>query len=141
LETLRLAYAAHIYRQQGATVKRSIVLTGGWQTSRESSYVNASRARDGTDWYLAREELGHDGTDIDRIDRLAEKMRSSRAQIPSVAYEEMTGWNADPPHERLAVYREDPEGRTARPEGELEQWASSGDRVQAGDGRRSDGRG
>jgi hypothetical protein len=33
LESLRLAYAQHVYRQQGATVERSIVLTGGWQTS------------------------------------------------------------------------------------------------------------
>ena len=35
-ESLRLAYAQHVYRQQGATVDRSVVLTGGWQTSKET---------------------------------------------------------------------------------------------------------
>ena len=89
VEALRLGYAHHIYRQQGATVQRAVVLTGGWQTSKESSYVQASRAREGTDWFLAREELGTDGTDLDRIGRLSQKMRSSRAQTPSVTYEQL----------------------------------------------------
>jgi len=88
LETLRLGYAAHIYRQQGATVDRAVVLTGGWQTSRESSYVEASRARQGTDWYVAREELGSEGDDLDRIARLGQAMRQTRAQTPSLTYEE-----------------------------------------------------
>jgi hypothetical protein len=35
IDSLRLAYAQHVYRQQGATVERSVVLTGGWQTSKE----------------------------------------------------------------------------------------------------------
>ena len=56
--SLRLAYAQHVYRQQGATVERSVVLTGGWQTSKETAYVEATRARQGTDWYIAREDLG-----------------------------------------------------------------------------------
>jgi ATP-dependent exoDNAse (exonuclease V) alpha subunit len=70
LEILRLAYAQHIYRQQGATVDRAVVLTGGWQTSKESAYVEASRARHGTDWYIARDDFGNDGNDPDRITRL-----------------------------------------------------------------------
>ena len=36
LDSLRLAYAQHVYRQQGATVERSVVLTGRWQTSKET---------------------------------------------------------------------------------------------------------
>jgi conjugative relaxase-like TrwC/TraI family protein len=97
-EALRLGYAQHIYRQQGATVERAVVLTGGWQTSKESSYVQASRARSGTEWHLAREELGSEGTDLERIDRLADKMRSSRVQTPSVEYEtvEELGEQLDP---------------------------------------------
>jgi hypothetical protein len=87
LETLRLAYAEHIYRKQGATVERSVVLTGGWQTSKESSYVEASRARHGTDWYFSREDLGTNSHDTDRTTRLAERMRDSRAQTPSLTYE------------------------------------------------------
>ena len=75
IETLRLAYAQHLYRQQGATVQRAVSLTGGWQTTREGAYVQASRARDGTDWHISRDDLGIDGDDTDRIDRLAAAMR------------------------------------------------------------------
>ncbi|MGO8905181.1 MAG: MobF family relaxase [Solirubrobacteraceae bacterium] len=90
LESLRLGYAQHVYRQQGATVERSVVLTGGWQTSRESAYVQASRARHGTEFFLAREELGVDGLDAGRVDKLAEKMRTSRAHTPSVEHREVS---------------------------------------------------
>jgi len=89
LENLRLAYAQHVYRQQGATVERSVVVTGGWQTSKESSYVQASRAREGTEWFLAREELGTDGQDEKRVHQLAEKMRGSRAHTPSLEHAEL----------------------------------------------------
>jgi conjugative relaxase-like TrwC/TraI family protein len=85
LGSVRLGYAQHVYRQQGATVQRSVVLTGGWQTSKESAYVEATRARHGTDWYLARDQLGLEGQDPNRVRRLAEHMRNSRAQVPSVA--------------------------------------------------------
>jgi hypothetical protein len=42
------------------------VLTGGWQTSKETAYVEATRARHGTDWYIARDELGDEGQDPTR---------------------------------------------------------------------------
>ena len=90
LESLRLSYAQHVYRQQGATVDRSVVVTGGWQTSQEGAYVQASRARHGTDWHVAREDLGTQGLDADRVTRLAETMRASRAQIPSILYRALT---------------------------------------------------
>jgi hypothetical protein len=89
LGSLRLGYAQHVYRQQGATVARSVVVTGGWQTSKESAYVQASRARQGTEWFLAREELGLDGLDERRVMRLADKMRGSRAHTPSLAHPEL----------------------------------------------------
>jgi ATP-dependent exoDNAse (exonuclease V) alpha subunit len=41
---LRLAYAQHVYKAQGLTTDRALVLTGGWQTDRERAYV-ASAAR------------------------------------------------------------------------------------------------
>jgi ATP-dependent exoDNAse (exonuclease V) alpha subunit len=88
LAPLRLAYAQHISRQQGATVQRAVALTGGWQTSRETSYVQASRARYGIDWFIARDDLGHDGTAPDRVNRLAERMRQSRRQTPSLHHGE-----------------------------------------------------
>jgi hypothetical protein len=94
LDSLRLAYAQHVYRQQGATVERSVVLTGGWQTSKETAYVEATRARHGTDWFIARDDLGTEGQDPQRITRLAQKMTNSRAQTPSLAYLEppVPGW-------------------------------------------------
>jgi hypothetical protein len=45
----------------------------------ESAYVQATRARNGTDWYLARDQLSEEGHDPDRITRLAERMNRSRA--------------------------------------------------------------
>lgn len=90
LENVRLSYAQHVYRQQGATVDRSIVVTGGWQTSQEGAYVQASRAREGTDWHVAREDLGTEGIDAERVTRLSETMRASRAQIPSIVYHAIT---------------------------------------------------
>jgi conjugative relaxase-like TrwC/TraI family protein len=90
LSSLRLGYAQHLYRQQGATVQRAVVVTGGWQTSQEGAYVQASRAREGTDWHVAREDLGTEGVDAERVGRLAELMRASRAQLPSLAFRAIT---------------------------------------------------
>jgi ATP-dependent exoDNAse (exonuclease V) alpha subunit len=88
LKVLRLGYAQHLYRQQGATVERAIIVTGGWQTSREGAYVEASRTRHGTDWHLAREDLGTEGADADRIERLAVAMRAERATPCSLEFQE-----------------------------------------------------
>lgn len=95
-ETLRLAYAQHVYRQQGVTVDRSVVLTGGWQTSRETAYVQATRARHGTDWYIARDQLGVEGQDPDRITRLTHGMTRSRAHVPSVIHNKILDHAWDP---------------------------------------------
>jgi ATP-dependent exoDNAse (exonuclease V) alpha subunit len=89
LGRVRLGYAQHIHRAQGATVTRTLVVTGGWQTSKEPAYVEASRARQGTDWFVSREDLGVEGHDTARIQRLAENMRRSHAQTPSLAHREM----------------------------------------------------
>jgi conjugative relaxase-like TrwC/TraI family protein len=89
LGRVRLGYAHHIHRAQGATVTRTLVVTGGWQTSKESAYVEASRARQGTHWYVSREDLGTEGHDTDRISRLAANMRRSHAQAPSLAHPEL----------------------------------------------------
>jgi hypothetical protein len=89
LGRVRLGYASHIHRAQGATVTRTLVLTGGWQTSKEPAYVEASRARQGTTWFVSREDLGVEGHDTDRIQRLAQNMRRSHAQTPSLAHPEL----------------------------------------------------
>ena len=90
LDQLRLSYAQHLYRQQGATVDRSIVVTGGWQTSREGAYVQASRAREGTDRHVARDDLGAEGQDAERVSRLVQMMRASRGQVASIAVKATT---------------------------------------------------
>jgi hypothetical protein len=74
-----------VYKAQGLTTDRSLVLTGGWQTDRERAYVALSRARERTDIYAAREDLGHEGIDGDAIDRLAQRISESHAQQPSVS--------------------------------------------------------
>ena len=89
LARVRLGYAQHIHRAQGATVTRTLVVTGGWQTSKEPAYVEASRARQGTDWYLSCQDLGVEGHDTDRIQRLAQNMSRSHAQTPSLAHPEL----------------------------------------------------
>lgn len=104
-ESLRLAYAQHVYRQQGATVDRAVVLTGRWQTSKETAYVQATRARHGTDWYLARDQLGQEGQDPDRITRLAGWMNRSRAHTPSVTHRETPGPSWDPSRDPLRLDR------------------------------------
>jgi len=84
-DAVRLGYAGHVYRQQGATVERAVAVTGGWQTSREGAYVEASRARHGVEWHVARDEL--DGEeDAERVDHLAARMRVDAAQTPSIAH-------------------------------------------------------
>ena len=107
LDSLRLAYAQHVYRQQGATVERSVVLTGGWQTSKETAYVEATRARHGTDWFIARDDLGNEGQYAARITRLALQMCNSRAQTPSLVHQEShdRGWapSRDPLRLRSAL--------------------------------------
>ena len=82
---LRLAYAQHVYKAQGATVQHAFVLTGGWQTDRERSYVALSRAQERTDIYVSREDLGEQGMDAGAIERLGEAMSESHAKQASIA--------------------------------------------------------
>jgi len=94
---VRLAYAQHVYKAQGATVDRALVLTGGWQTDRERSYVAFTRARERTDVYVSREDLGEAGLDAGAIARLGERMAVSRSQQASITQPQR---NARPDVER-----------------------------------------
>ena len=84
---LSLSYAVHVYKAQGITAEASGILTGGWQTDREHAYVALSRARERTQVYVAREDLGEQGMDAGAIERLGERMRRSGAQEASIARE------------------------------------------------------
>lgn len=81
---MRLAYAQHVYKAQGATVERAFVLTGGWQADRERAYVALSRARERTDIYVSREDLGEQGMDTGAIERLGEAISESHAKQASI---------------------------------------------------------
>ena len=84
-QQMRLAYAQHVYKAQGATVDRAFVLTGGWQTDRERAYVALSRAREQTDIYVSREDLGEQGMDTGAIERLGDAISESNAKQASIA--------------------------------------------------------
>jgi ATP-dependent exoDNAse (exonuclease V) alpha subunit len=82
---MRLAYGQHVYKAQGATVDRAFVLTGGWQADRERAYVALSRARERTDIYVSREDLGEQGMDAGAIEHLGEAISESHAKQASIA--------------------------------------------------------
>jgi conjugative relaxase-like TrwC/TraI family protein len=82
---LRLAYAQHVYKAQGRTVDEAFVLTGGWQTDRERAYVALTRARERTDIFASREDLGEQDMDTGAIERLGEAMAETNAQRASIA--------------------------------------------------------
>ncbi len=86
-QDIRLAYAQHVYKAQGLTTDRALVLIGGWQTDRERAYVALTRAREQTNIYTAREDLGHQGLNTEAIDRLADRIAESNAQEASITRE------------------------------------------------------
>jgi conjugative relaxase-like TrwC/TraI family protein len=81
---LSLAYAVHVNKGQGITAETSGILMGGWQTDREHAYVAVSRAREQTQLYISREDLGEAGMDTGAIEHLADRMRRSRAQDATI---------------------------------------------------------
>jgi conjugative relaxase-like TrwC/TraI family protein len=84
---LNLGYAVHVYKAQGITAEASGILTGGWQSDKEHAYVALSRAREQTQIYVSREDLGEQGMDVGAIERLGERMRRSGAHEASIAKE------------------------------------------------------
>jgi hypothetical protein len=82
---ISLAYAVHVHKGQGLTTETSGILTGGWQTDKEHAYVAVSRAREQTQIYASREDLGEQGMDTGAIERLATRMQRSRAQEATIA--------------------------------------------------------
>jgi len=87
LGALRLGYAQHVYSAQGRTVDRTYVVTGGWQTGRESSYVALSRSREAAHVYTDYSSL-----DLDVHDRkaalreLAARSNESQAKVSAVGW-------------------------------------------------------
>ncbi len=82
---LSLNYAMHVNKGQGITAETSGILIGGWQTDKEHAYVTVSRAREQTQIYVSREDLGEQGLDTGALERLAERIQRSRAQQATIA--------------------------------------------------------
>jgi ATP-dependent exoDNAse (exonuclease V) alpha subunit len=72
VQHLVLGYASTTHKGQGATTLRTYVLVGGPMQDREISYVQASRAKELTTFYMTRLESG------DEMARLAREMERSR---------------------------------------------------------------
>jgi conjugative relaxase-like TrwC/TraI family protein len=118
---VRLAYAQHVYKAQGLTADRALVLTGGWQSDRERAYVALSRARDRTDVYVSREHLGEDGTDADLIERLAARVAVSHAQQASVTRDPVDRTDVSAEREEEPAVVESRVGRLLREQQERER--------------------
>ncbi|HXP99166.1 MAG TPA: helicase C-terminal domain-containing protein, partial [Solirubrobacteraceae bacterium] len=87
---LRLGYAQHVYKAQGLTANKALALIGGWQTDRERAYVALTRAREQTNIYTSKQDLGTQAMTPEAIERLAEKLQQSNAQEASITSEPIT---------------------------------------------------
>jgi len=65
-EKVKLGYAITTHSGQGATAERAFVLLGGNMQDRELSYVQASRAKDATRFYVDKNSSGEKLTEIMR---------------------------------------------------------------------------
>ena len=82
---IRLAYAQHPNPAQGATVERTAT-HGHPVADRKAVYVADTRAKHDHAVHLAREDLGLDDTDEDRLARYAEHISATRSGDASVRY-------------------------------------------------------
>jgi conjugative relaxase-like TrwC/TraI family protein len=81
---VRLNYALHSFPAQGATVHSTATLAGHWSQAKQATYVGDTRAIYRHSVYVAREDLGTDGTDEDRIDRYAQRISANRQRHASI---------------------------------------------------------
>ncbi|HXA29335.1 MAG TPA: MobF family relaxase [Candidatus Angelobacter sp.] len=89
LTALRLGYAKHVYTAQSRTVDRAYVVTGGWQTGREATYVAVSRAREATHVYTDFSSLDQEVHNREAALReLAARVSESQAKVSAVGWME-----------------------------------------------------
>ncbi len=74
---VRLGYALTTHKAQGMTVERTYILTSGSMTDREMAYVQASRARGVTRWYVS-----------DTFEEVAQRMERSHQKFAAVSFAE-----------------------------------------------------
>jgi hypothetical protein len=83
---IRLNYAMHSFPAQGATVHGTATLAGHWSQAKQETYVGDTRAIYRHTVHLAREDLGTDGTDEDRINRYAQRISENRQRHASIRF-------------------------------------------------------
>ena len=83
---IRLNYALHSFPAQGATIHGTATLAGHWSQSKHETYVGDTRAIYRHTVHVAREDLGTDGTDKDRIDRYAQRVSENRQRRASIRH-------------------------------------------------------
>jgi conjugative relaxase-like TrwC/TraI family protein len=93
---VRLNYAMHSFPAQGATVRGTTTLAGHWSQAKRETYVGDTRAIYRHSVHVAREDLGVQGTDKDRIGRYAQRISENRQRQASIR-------SALAPRVRLAV--------------------------------------
>ncbi len=81
---IRLNYAMHSFLAQGATVRGSSTLAGHWSQAKRETYVGDTRAIYRHSVHVARDDLGSDGTDQDRIERYAHRIAENRKRQASI---------------------------------------------------------
>jgi conjugative relaxase-like TrwC/TraI family protein len=82
--TIRLSYAMHSFPAQGATVHGTATLAGHWSQAKQETYVGDTRAIYRHTIHVARDDLGTDGTDEDRINRYAKRISENRQRHASI---------------------------------------------------------
>ncbi|MGH2928525.1 MAG: AAA family ATPase, partial [Solirubrobacteraceae bacterium] len=98
---VRLTYALHSFPAQGATVRGTATLAGHWSQAKRETYVGDTRAMYRHSVHVAREDLGTDGNDEDRINRYAQRISENRQRLASIH-------RARDPTLRLAIDLPDP---------------------------------
>lgn len=74
----------HSFPAQGATVQGTATLAGHWSQAKRETYVGGARAVYRHTVQVAREDLGVDGTDEDRITRYAQRIAENRQRRASI---------------------------------------------------------
>jgi conjugative relaxase-like TrwC/TraI family protein len=98
---IRLNYAMHSFPAQGTTMRGTATLAGHWSQAKQETYVGDTRAIYRHTVHVAREDLGTDGTDEDRINRYAQRISQNRQRHASIR-------SAMDPNMQLAVSIPDP---------------------------------
>jgi hypothetical protein len=83
---VRLNYAMHSFPAQGATVHGTATLAGHWSQAKHETYVADTRAVYQHSVHIAREDLGLQGTDEDRLARYAQRISENRERQASIRH-------------------------------------------------------